>query len=275
MNHLTDHIQDLISRGAIFYCSHSGGKDSQAMYTYLRSLVPAEQIVVVHADLGEVEWLNVQEHIAGNIQHELNVVRATWADGSEKTLLGMVERRLEKRPDSPSWPSSAARFCTSDLKRDPIHKFIRQDLKLRGKLLAVNCTGLRAEESSSRAKKVEMEINKRLSKAGREVWEWLPIHSWTTEQVFNYIFDAGEQPFSAYGASRIDGQLRVTGNERLSCVFCVMGSRNDIAHGAQERPELFRKYREMEIRTGYTMFRSETLEERAGIRVTDLIAIAA
>ena len=40
--------------GGIFYVSHSGGKDSQAMYAMLIDLIPADQIVVVHADLGEV-----------------------------------------------------------------------------------------------------------------------------------------------------------------------------------------------------------------------------
>ena len=40
--------------GGIFYVSHSGGKDSQAMYVMLIDLIPADQIVVVHADLGEV-----------------------------------------------------------------------------------------------------------------------------------------------------------------------------------------------------------------------------
>ena len=68
--------RDLIRRGAIFYVSHSGGKDSQCMYAGIRRQVPHERIVVVHADLGKVEWHGVQDHIRATIAHELNVVRA-------------------------------------------------------------------------------------------------------------------------------------------------------------------------------------------------------
>lgn len=248
-------LQRLIDKGAIFYCSHSGGKDSQAMYSLLRLVVPHSQIVVVHADLGEVEWTGVQDHIRDTVAHSVHVVRANWKDGTEKTLLGMVEKRYQDRPAAPSWPSSAARFCTSDLKRDPIAKFIRNDMKARNAWLAVNCMGLRAEESSARAKKQEWSENKRLTNNSRQVWDWLPIHDMLTGEVFQTIKDSHQRPFWAYQG----------GNERLSCVFCIMGSRNDIAHGAKVRPELFAKYIELEKRTGYTMFRNETLAERAGI----------
>ncbi len=49
---------DVRDAGGVFFCSHSAGKDSQAMYLYLTVDlgIPAAQIVVVHADLGEVEW---------------------------------------------------------------------------------------------------------------------------------------------------------------------------------------------------------------------------
>ena len=109
-----DEVTELIERGAIFYVSHSGGKDSQAMYAELFSMVPEDQIVVVHADLGAIEWEGVQDHIRANIRHELNVVQ------SHKSFFDMVRRRAATRPDVPSWPSSANRQCTSDLKRDPI-----------------------------------------------------------------------------------------------------------------------------------------------------------
>ena len=102
MNELTaiTQIHELIERGAIFYVSHSAGKDSQAMYALLSQLIPSDQIVVVHADLGEVEHHGVQDHIVATIEHELQVVRA------KKTLFDMVERRFDTRPDAPSWPSS-------------------------------------------------------------------------------------------------------------------------------------------------------------------------
>lgn len=249
--HLTDEIRTLVDRGAVFYCSHSGGKDSQAMYALLCQVIPDDQLVLVHADLGEVEWDGVQDHIKATTHHPVNVVQAAWKDGTRKDLLTMVERRHQARPDSPCWPSSAMRFCTSDLKRDPIHKFIRNDLKARGKSLGVNCTGLRAEESSARAHRQVFSQNARLTNKSRTVYEWLPIHGLKEAEVFQVIRDAGQQPFWAYRR-----------NKRLSCVFCIMGCGNDLAHGAQQRPELAAKYIQLEIKTGWTMFNGQSLAQR-------------
>lgn len=241
----TQAITDLIARGAIFYVSHSGGKDSQAMYIALIRHVPADQIVVVHADLGAVEWTGVQDHIRATVDHFVNVVRAN------KTFLDMVRHRAATRPDVPAWPSSATRQCTSDLKRGPIHKFIRNDMAKRGATIALNCTGLRAEESASRAKKTALTKNARLSKAGREVYDYLPIHHMTTKHVFFVIKTAGQQPFHAYKR-----------NKRLSCVFCIMGCEGDLRHGAAARPELYAEYLKVERETGWTMFNGQSLRDR-------------
>ncbi|MGH0004708.1 phosphoadenosine phosphosulfate reductase family protein [Pseudovibrio ascidiaceicola] len=242
---------DLIERGAIFYVSHSGGKDSQAMYAVLGQIVPHNQIVVVHADLGEVEWIGVQDHIRATINHPLNVVRAG------KSFFDMVERRALLRPDVPPWPSSTTRQCTSDLKRGPIYKFIRADMKARGATLALNCTGIRAQESSGRARKEPLKLNAVLSKAGREVYEYMPIHHLTSAHVFAIIEREGQVPFHAYRL-----QPNSLGNDRLSCVFCIMGSANDLQHGARCRPDLYQKYLELEERTGWTMFNGKSLKQR-------------
>jgi DNA sulfur modification protein DndC len=248
---ITKEIRDLIEAGAVFYCSHSGGKDSQAMFILLRDLVPADQLVVVHADLGRVEWSGVQDHILETIgSFELNVVRAQYRDGSTKDLLSMVERRFEKDPARPCWPSSSARFCTSDLKRDPIAKFIRNDLKARGAEIGVNCVGLRAQESSARAHRQIFQVNKRETNTLRTVYDWLPIHHLLVEEVFQVIAEAGEKPFWAYQE-----------NERLSCVFCIFGCGGDLRHGAKQRPELAREYLDLEIRTGWTMFPRRSLAD--------------
>ena len=245
-------VNELVQRGAIFYVSHSGGKDSQAMYLSVSKIVPKEQIVVVHADLGEVEWTGTQTHIKETIDHHLNVVWAIKKDGTRNYLLDMVLDRHEKRPDSPAWPSSSQRYCTSGLKRGPLEKFIRHDLKKRGKTLAVNCMGLRAQESPSRAKKDTLTLNERLSLAGREIYDWLPIHTLTTDEVFQLIADNDQAPHWAYQQ----------GNERLSCVFCIFGSANDLKNGAKHRPELAEKYITLEQLLGKSMFYKSTLAEK-------------
>jgi len=44
----------LIERGALVAVNSSGGKDSQCMTILLSRIVPREQLLVVHAPLGEV-----------------------------------------------------------------------------------------------------------------------------------------------------------------------------------------------------------------------------
>jgi len=238
-----DTIQNLIARKALFVVNHSGGKDSQAMLIKLLETIPADQLLVVHASLGEVEWegaLELARDQAAASGLPFIVAR------TEKSFLDMVERRFATRPSVPSFPSASHRQCTSDLKRGPIEREVRRYLKAKGLTLVVNCTGIRAAESAQRAKVHTFAKNERNSVAGREWYEWAPIHSMSTVDVFLTIEMAGQEPHPAYAA----------GNERLSCVFCIMGSKNDIAHGAKARPELFARYVELEERTGYTMHMS-------------------
>lgn len=250
---MTTEIQHLVARGALFVINHSGGKDSQAMMIELLAQgIPAQQMVVVHASLGRVEWhgaLELAQRQASDAGVEFRVARAIWANGSSKDFLGMAAKRFVDRPEVPSFASSQQRQCTSDLKRGPITKVTLQVMRERGLKLVVNCEGIRASESSARSKLVAFEqltTKHALAKAGRTAWSWLPIFELSTDQVFTTIAQAGQQPHYAYAQ----------GNERLSCVFCIMGSANDILRGALARPELFAEYAAMEAHTGYTMHMS-------------------
>lgn len=224
---IMDQIHDLAQRGALFVINHSGGKDSQAMYLALEEIVPREQLVIVHADLGVVEWAGALDHIRATTRGEpLHVVRA------RRSLLEMVAERG-------MFPSPEQRQCTSDLKRGPIEKQIRHltyERKAAGHPawnLVVNCMGMRAQESPGRKKLVPFKLNKSNSKAGREWYDWLPIHHLSEDWVFAYIKAAGQQPHKVY-------QL---GMRRFSCVFCIMASKEDLktaARLATTRPELLR-----------------------------------
>ena len=268
-------IQNLIDQGALFIVNHSGGKDSQAMFAMISRMVPRSQIVVVHADLGRVEWTGVKEHIMNNIDgHELQIALPLDKDGNTKDLLSTVERRHEKlqekreatgRRISP-WPSPAQRWCTSDFKAGPIEREIRRIMKELGATLAVNCLGLRADESDRRecgldkkafeqtGEAVTLALDAELSKAGRTVYKWLPIHKFSTPDVFSTIAEAGQRPHPMYQA----------GMSRLSCCFCIMASKADLKIAAQANPELYSKYVELEKKTGYTM-QNKSLVEITGI----------
>lgn len=244
-------IESLIAGGALFVANHSGGKDSQAMLIKLLERIPARQLLVVHASLGEAEWEGALEH--AQAQAEAAGLAFVVAH-AVKTFFDMVEHRFKVRPgpNSSCWPSASNRQCTSDLKRGPIEREVRRYAKANGFANIVSCLGIRAQESPGRAKRPSFSRNERGSIAGRNWYEWLPIHDASTAEVFSTIADAGQQPHWAYAA----------GNERLSCVFCIMGSARDLANGARHRPELYAKYREIEQRTGYTMHQSrKSLEQ--------------
>jgi 3'-phosphoadenosine 5'-phosphosulfate sulfotransferase (PAPS reductase)/FAD synthetase len=252
---LPPEISDLIARGAIFVINHSGGKDSQAMYLMLRQHVPASQRILVHADLGEVEWSGAVDQIRTTTDGEpLHICR------SRRGLLQMIRERG-------MFPSPSQRQCTSDLKRGPIERTIRQ----LGVKLIVNCMGMRAEESSGRAKLTPFKLNARNSRAGRKWYDWLPIHDLTTDEVFATIAAAGQRPHWVYAA----------GMSRFSCCFCIMSSKADLTTAARLNPALYRTYVELERSTGQVMlmpskkYGRQTLEQVTGVAVQALEGSAA
>ena len=226
-------IEALITRGALFVINHSGGKDSQAMTSYLRRTVPADQLIVIHAHLPEVEWSGTALHVQNNIG-ALPYIEVA----AKKTFFDMVEHRG-------MWPSPAYRQCTSDLKRGPIEVAIRGYLKCHPEFggLIVNCMGLRAEESPARSNQVAFRFNKRNSKAGREWYDWLPIHNWLVDRVFTEIAQSGQVPHWAYSR----------GMSRLSCCFCIMSNKADLITAARHNPSLYARVVETEKRMGHTL----------------------
>ena len=98
-------VNRLLERGALFAVSHSGGKDSQAMTLELARFVPPEQMIVIHAPLGEVEWPGTLAHIEATIPAGVPLLLAPTASG--KTLLERIEERGK-------FPDPSRRWCTSD-----------------------------------------------------------------------------------------------------------------------------------------------------------------
>jgi DNA sulfur modification protein DndC len=259
-------VHELIARGAMIVVNHSGGKDSQAMYLMLRDLVPREQLVLVHADLGKVEWRGALDHIRATTAGEpLHVCKA------RRDLLKVVEERG-------MFPSPANRWCTSDLKRGPIEKVIRHLTYARKAAghpawhLVVNCEGLRGEESTKRKKMQPFAFDEDNSKAGREWYQWLPVHALTEQQVFARIAAAGQQPHVVYRL----------GMKRFSCVFCIYADDESLATAARlvrDHPELvndpnvYRNYVGLERSTGQVMMMpSKTYGRRNLEQITGIVA---
>lgn len=224
-------LREMINAGALFFLNHSGGKDSQAMAARMARIVPADQLIIIHAALPGVDWEGLEDHIRAN-----SFGIPVYVCQAKKTFFEMVERRG-------MFPSPTTRNCTSDLKRDPIEQVIRRVMKERGATLAVNCQGLRAEESNSRAKLDTWKLNKRLSRAGRTVIDFLPIHAWKVKRVMLTIKNAGQKPFRTYEF----------GLGRCSCKICIFSSVQDIKIVAQEDPAAFNRYADLEERIDFTM----------------------
>jgi 3'-phosphoadenosine 5'-phosphosulfate sulfotransferase (PAPS reductase)/FAD synthetase len=102
--------------------------------------------------------------------------------------------------------------------------------------------GLRAEESAQRAKAEIFKFNARNSKAGREWYDWLPIHDMLIDEVWETIAAAGQEPHWAYAE----------GMTRLSCMFCIMASKDDLRRSAMLNPAAFRDIVETEKKIDQT-----------------------
>lgn len=243
--------QRLIEQGALFAINHSGGKDSQAMTILLSRLVPADQLLLVHAPLGIVEWPETIDHIEATRPSRVPLILAPLASG--KSLLDRIE-------DRGRFPDKKRRWCTSDFKRTPIERELRRYLKANPRFAGriVNCLGHRADESPDRASRSPWSFNARNSKAGRQWFDWMPIHHVSEADVFRVIRTAGQQPHWAYAA----------GMTRLSCSFCILASRQDLRRAAELRPDLYRRYARLERQLGHTLSPSRLpLPEITGIPV--------
>ena len=220
----------------------SAGKDSLCtLYEIWRMAkeqnYPSSQVLVSHQDLGEMEWEGTKELAAEqakifgfNIQYS----RRRNAQGYEENLLEYVERRGK-------WPSSKQRYCTSDFKRGPGARVITGVTKEMKESNILHVFGFRAEESPSRSKKEQFCFNNRLSTKSRKVWDYLPIHDWTENDVWVTIKANGLPYHHAYDL----------GMPRLSCVFCIFSPFDALVVAGKNNPELLDRYVEVEERIGH------------------------
>jgi 3'-phosphoadenosine 5'-phosphosulfate sulfotransferase (PAPS reductase)/FAD synthetase len=308
-------IQKALDQGAALIISISGGKDSQAM---LMALVIAYirngwtgPIYALHCDLGRAEWPESYSHcqrIAAIAGVRLVIVRRPQGD-----LIQEMEDRLEKVAGTgdPFWPSSSSRYCTSDQKRGQADKELRQpkpfwpssearyctahqktnqaNKELRNYPLVISAEGIRAGESTNRAKKQPVSIRKDVTAKALEalspedaltyrslkqrlVLTWYPIFYWSDEEVYQrcgHTIEERNQRRELYRQGRkeeaLDGwgmhPAYVYGNDRVSCVLCILGSLNDLRTGARHHPELLDYYINLEEKGQATFKNGWSLKE--------------
>jgi 3'-phosphoadenosine 5'-phosphosulfate sulfotransferase (PAPS reductase)/FAD synthetase len=218
-------MDDKITQAEVIFVNHSGGKDSQAMLAKLVKMGLKDKLVIVHADLGEMEWEPMEDWITENsFGIPVHVVK------SELSFFELC--RKWKR-----LPSGQARFCTSELKTNPCERFMKKYCLQHGIIKAISALGIRAEESPSRAKKGEFIHKTRL------LTIWNPILDYKLADVSLEICRAGQKMHWVYSK----------GYSRLSCVMCVFGRKAEHEKMALDRPELFEKMADLEIELGKTI----------------------
>lgn len=221
----------------------SGGKDSQAMLDFVArqarlAQVPDEHIVVVHSDLGRVEWPGTKELAQEHSRHY-------------GYRFELVHRRqgdlLEHVASMGFWPKSSTRYCTSDHKRDQVSRLLTQLTResraqgLTRQVRILQCLGIRSAESPARAKLSPLTTDERTSNTLKHVELWFPIHSWSLTQVWHRIRLAGTRHHYAYDL----------GMPRLSCCFCIFGSWEALLIAGHHRTQLLREYVAVEERIGH------------------------
>lgn len=242
-------IESLVRANAAVVVGVSGGKDSQAAaratMSYLDKTGHTGPRLLIHADLGMVEWresLPACETLAKHLGCELVVVRrragglmerweARWE--SSKSRYADLETVTLVLP----WSTPSMRFCTSELKTHVIGAALRR--RFRGQNI-VSVTGIRREESPARARAAVANVDTVLSRPGAEVWNWRPILEWTEQDVRAYIVEMGLELHRAYTDF---------GMSRVSCAFCIMSSLGDLRASANnyEHLELYRRMVDLEI----------------------------
>jgi len=216
----------------------SGGKDSQTLLDVVtrqaRELDILDRCHAVHAILEE-EWDGTLDLVKEQVAHygiPLHLVKRP-----QGSLLDQVRARK-------MWPSSTARYCTSDHKRGQVSKVITELVAAHPshRPRVLNCLGLRAAESSARSKKVAYQLDQRHTNSRREVWAWLPIFDLSLDQVWEIIRESGVRSHWVYAA----------GMPRVSCCFCIFAPRAALIRAGQLNPELLERYVQVEREINHT-----------------------
>lgn len=236
-------IDALIADGAPVAIGVSGGKDSQAAalatFAYLESKGHSGPRVLVHADLGMVEWnasLPVCEKLASHLGAELIIVRRKagglmerWEARWQSSLRRYIN--LETVCLVLPWSTPAMRFCTSELKTHPIRAELRRRFK---RCVFINVTGVRRQESAARSKASVASLDAKGNA------DWRLILDWQEAEVFDFIAEQGLEVHEAYSDF---------GMSRVSCRFCIMSSAADMiaAAAVPESQDLLCRMVDLEI----------------------------
>ncbi|MGF6603328.1 3'-phosphoadenosine 5'-phosphosulfate sulfotransferase (PAPS reductase)/FAD synthetase [Paraburkholderia sp. GAS448] len=241
-------VERLLLEGAACAIGVSGGKDSQAcalaVDAYLDRIGHTGPRILVHSDLGRVEWadsLPVCEKLADHLGYELVVVRRQAGDMLSRWQ-GRREANLARYRDLSCvklilpWSTPSMRFCTSELKTSVITSALKKRFP---SIPIVNVTGVRREESAARSKMPVWAPMQKLERRNLAGVSWNAIIDATKPAVLGAIRDSALELHEAYTKY---------GTSRVSCAYCIMSSERDLQAAAScpDNAALYRAMVELE-----------------------------
>ncbi|MFJ6616196.1 phosphoadenosine phosphosulfate reductase family protein [Kitasatospora sp. NPDC091335] len=233
----TRHIPPQLRDADAYVINNSAGKDSAAMlHRWATTATPEmlERTVVLHLDLGDAEWdgapaLAADQAAAYGLPFE---VRRRERGG----LLDLVRARGR-------WPGPGTPFCRSYLKRDVARRYYTElttRLGISGRPAhIVTALGLRAAESTVRARRPAVAPDRAASSGRRQITTWLPVHNLSTDDVWKTIRASGIPPHPIY--QHLD---------RLSCRLCPFAGRRALITAARMAPDTALDYALVEEEIG-------------------------
>lgn len=262
---VTPEVSALLAKNCVVAVGVSGGKDSDACAIatsrYLDQIGHTGPRVLIHADLGRVEWkdsLPSCQRLADRLGWDLLVVRRQAGDMLARWE-GRWSNNVARYRDLSCvklilpWSTPSMRFCTSELKVAVITSALKKHYP---KHDIVNVTGVRRQESDSRARMPVSSPQPRLLRRGLTGVNWNAIIEWPIEDVLATIESAGlrlHEAYTVYGASRV------------SCAFCIMSSISDLAAaaGCEDNHELFSQMVELEVQSTFAFQGNRWLADTA------------
>lgn len=210
--------------------SFSGGKDSQACLIHTVKKYGNKNVEAVFCDTGWEHPLTYK-HI-DNVCDQLGVKLTTVKSKYDFVSLAVYKKRF---------PSTNARFCTSELKMKPMIDYV---LSLNDSCIIIQ--GIRAKESYSRSL-MESECmyfkeyfnknknGKTQTYRKKDILEYCkiydasvsrPIFTWSSQGVIDYILESGQTPNPLYSL----------GFSRVGCFPCIMSRHLEVRLMINDEP---------------------------------------
>ena len=259
--------------------SCSGGKDSVASLLWMRNN-GYKKFDVVFCDTGWESQITYDylKYLEKELDFNLITLKSKKYDG----MVDMAEKK--KR-----FPSTMARFCTSELKVKPMIDYILDEVK--DDFIVVQ--GIRGAESKSRS---QMNANCNYFKhyieptgydkkgkpkyhtyRRKEILEYVkkyatdvfrPIFDWSAQQTIDYILENNIEVNSLYSM----------GMKRVGCFPCIMSGLSEIHQISERFPEKITEIAKHEERIGSSFFGPDKIPSKYYVNeyplITDVVKYA-